>query len=191
MFLQYHGVDFVLVERRDGASVLPRSRGVHSRTVEMFRQVGVEEQVQRAAASALARGAFGGAQHGTTVLDSEASDLRGLAGCLGGDDSTTCWPPTAPEARWGRVPTPDNAADRARQLDAGAITRVPHDWLDHDGRQVSTLDLCGPGFTVLAHADGSAWRAAAAAARSDQGLCPATLTSVLRRITGQAPNDRT
>jgi 2-polyprenyl-6-methoxyphenol hydroxylase-like FAD-dependent oxidoreductase len=48
LFLQYHGVGFVLVERRDRASVLPRSRGVHTRTVEMFRQVGLEDRVQQA-----------------------------------------------------------------------------------------------------------------------------------------------
>ncbi|HVV18852.1 MAG TPA: FAD-dependent monooxygenase [Pseudonocardiaceae bacterium] len=71
LFLQYHGVDFVLVERRSGASVLPRSRGVHTRTVEFYRQIGIEDRVQEAAASALKAGAFGGARTGTSILDSE------------------------------------------------------------------------------------------------------------------------
>ena len=44
--------------------------------------------------------------------------------------------------------------------------RLPHLWLHRDGRQVSTLDVLGPGFTLLTDADGGGWRAAAAAAGS-------------------------
>jgi putative polyketide hydroxylase len=75
LFLQYHGVGFVLVERRDRASVLPRSRGVHTRTVEMFRQVGIEDRVQQVGASALKMGAFGGARRGTSLLDAESINI--------------------------------------------------------------------------------------------------------------------
>jgi putative polyketide hydroxylase len=75
LFLQYHGVGFVLVERRDRASVLPRSRGVHTRTVEMFRQVGIEDRVQQAGASALQMGVFGGARIGKSLLAAEAIDI--------------------------------------------------------------------------------------------------------------------
>ena len=71
LFLRYHGVDCVLVERREKASVLPRSRGVHTRTVEMFRQIGIEDQVQEVARSALKAGAFGGARSGATMADAE------------------------------------------------------------------------------------------------------------------------
>ena len=78
LLLQYHEVDFVLVERRAGASVLPRSRGVHVRTVEMFRQLGIEDRVQEVAATALKAGAFGGARHGRNLIDSEALDLKNL-----------------------------------------------------------------------------------------------------------------
>jgi 2-polyprenyl-6-methoxyphenol hydroxylase-like FAD-dependent oxidoreductase len=78
LFLQYHRVPFVLVERRDGPSVLPRSRGVHVRTVELYRQIGIEDRVQEAAASALKMGAFGGARRGATLLDSEAIDIGAL-----------------------------------------------------------------------------------------------------------------
>ncbi|TDW76608.1 FAD-dependent monooxygenase [Kribbella pratensis] len=78
LLLQYHEVDFVLVERRTGASVLPRSRGVHVRTVEMFRQLGIEDRVQEVAATALKAGAFGGARHGRNLIDSEALDLKNL-----------------------------------------------------------------------------------------------------------------
>jgi 2-polyprenyl-6-methoxyphenol hydroxylase-like FAD-dependent oxidoreductase len=40
-------------------------------------------------------------------------------------------------------------------------TRAPHFWLKRDGRAISTLDLFGPGFTLLAGLEGQAWSAAA------------------------------
>jgi putative polyketide hydroxylase len=79
LFLQYHGVGFLLVERRDRAPVLPRSRGVHTRTVEMFRQIGIEDRVQEAGASALKMGAFGGARRGPSLLDAEAINIGGTS----------------------------------------------------------------------------------------------------------------
>jgi flavin-dependent dehydrogenase len=75
-------------------------------------------------------------------------------------------------ARYGIV-TPENAGDVAQQLDGGAImtrynyeggivdeltgqvgTRVPHVWLANGQ---STLDLCGPDFTILAGPDSPDW----------------------------------
>lgn len=72
LFLQYHGVDSVLVERRNGSAVLPRGRGVHTRTVELFRQLGVEDRVKEVGATAAKWGTFGGGRLGSTILDSEA-----------------------------------------------------------------------------------------------------------------------
>jgi putative polyketide hydroxylase len=77
LFLHDQGVETLLVERRARPSVLPRSRGVHTRTVELFRQIGIEERVQQAAESALKMGAFGGARQGTTLLDATALDIGG------------------------------------------------------------------------------------------------------------------
>jgi putative polyketide hydroxylase len=77
LFLHDKGVETLLVERRARPSVLPRSRGVHTRTVELFRQIGIEERVQQAAESALKMGAFGGARQGTTLLDATALDIGG------------------------------------------------------------------------------------------------------------------
>jgi putative polyketide hydroxylase len=37
-------------------------------------------------------------------------------------------------------------------------TRAPHYWLQRDGQRVSTLDLFGRDFTLLAAADGAQWR---------------------------------
>ncbi|MEA2626506.1 MAG: putative polyketide hydroxylase, partial [Candidatus Binatota bacterium] len=52
--------------------------------------------------------------------------------------------------------------------------RAPHVWLERGGARSSTLDLFGPGFTMLAGADGQAWLrgAAAAAARVGVPLSP-------------------
>jgi 2-polyprenyl-6-methoxyphenol hydroxylase-like FAD-dependent oxidoreductase len=40
-------------------------------------------------------------------------------------------------------------------------TRAPHLWLDRDGERVSTLDLCGAGFVLLAGPDADLWLQAA------------------------------
>ena len=42
--------------------------------------------------------------------------------------------------------------------------RAPHAWLERDGTRLSTIDLLGDGFVLLAGADGAAWREAAVAA---------------------------
>ncbi|QIS07007.1 monooxygenase [Nocardia brasiliensis] len=78
LFLEYHGVPAILVEKRTDASVLPRSRGVHTRTVELFRQLGIETRVQQAAARVLQAGHFGGASRGATLTTAEPLDLTAL-----------------------------------------------------------------------------------------------------------------
>jgi 2-polyprenyl-6-methoxyphenol hydroxylase-like FAD-dependent oxidoreductase len=47
------------------------------------------------------------------------------------------------------------------ELNGQAGTRVPHLWLDRDGRRASTLDLLDGGFVLLAGVDGAAWQKAA------------------------------
>ena len=44
-------------------------------------------------------------------------------------------------------------------------TRAPHLWIERDGRRISTLDLFGTAFVVLASPRGRAWLDAAADAR--------------------------
>lgn len=62
--------------------------------------------------------------------------------------------------------------DLERDLDGTPGSRVPHAWLEMEGRRVSTLDLAGPGFALLAGAEARDWCAAArtAAARLDVDL---------------------
>lgn len=40
-------------------------------------------------------------------------------------------------------------------------SRAPHLWLERDGKPVSTLDLFGPNYTLLAAPDGARWAEAA------------------------------
>jgi putative polyketide hydroxylase len=49
-------------------------------------------------------------------------------------------------------------------------TRVPHVWVQHGGRRVSTLDLLDGSFTLLTAEDGAAWAAAAAGASAALGI---------------------
>ena len=48
--------------------------------------------------------------------------------------------------------------------------RAPHAWIERDGEWLSTLDLFGPQFTVVAGRDGRSWIEAAAAARARLGV---------------------
>jgi hypothetical protein len=48
--------------------------------------------------------------------------------------------------------------------DAG--NRAPHIWVEHEGRRVSTLELFGKGFVLIAGADGTRWLEATAKAAS-------------------------
>ena len=48
-------------------------------------------------------------------------------------------------------------------------SRAPHVLVPRDGERVSTLDLFGEGFVLLAGADGAAWRAAAVGAAGPPG----------------------
>jgi 2-polyprenyl-6-methoxyphenol hydroxylase-like FAD-dependent oxidoreductase len=51
LFLRHHGVDSVLVERHPGTSPQPKARRINLRTMETFRQIGIEGEVTKAAAA--------------------------------------------------------------------------------------------------------------------------------------------
>ena len=71
LFLQQLGVAAVVIEKELTFSPLPRSRGIHTRTMELFRQLGLEEAVKQAAAAAWKQGQFGGARCGRSVLEAQ------------------------------------------------------------------------------------------------------------------------
>ncbi|WP_433729228.1 FAD-dependent monooxygenase [Nocardia sp. CA-129566] len=86
LFLEYHSVPYVLVERRAKTSVLPKARGLHTRTTELFRQVGVADRVERAAATALRAGSFGGASTGATLIAAQPLDISHLGRAMAAAD---------------------------------------------------------------------------------------------------------
>jgi putative polyketide hydroxylase len=70
---------------------------------------------------------------------------------------------------------------RAAAADADAVslvedlrgqpgTRVPHVWAHSDGRRVSTLDLIGPGFTLLTRGEVGRWLGAASSSSDTLGV---------------------
>jgi hypothetical protein len=67
-------------------------------------------------------------------------------------------------------PGDDAAPLHPRELDGRPGTRAPHVWVDRAGQPVSTLDLFGRNFTLLAGARGHAWRDQAQAAQARLGV---------------------
>ena len=68
------------------------------------------------------------------------------------------------------TPADPDAVSLVDELRGQPGTRVPHVWVQHGGRRVSTLDLLGAGFTLLTAEDGASWVDAAAAASAGFGL---------------------
>jgi 2-polyprenyl-6-methoxyphenol hydroxylase-like FAD-dependent oxidoreductase len=48
LLLSRHGIPSLLVERHPGTAILPKARGINARTMEMYRQCGVEEAIRQA-----------------------------------------------------------------------------------------------------------------------------------------------
>jgi 2-polyprenyl-6-methoxyphenol hydroxylase-like FAD-dependent oxidoreductase len=55
-------------------------------------------------------------------------------------------------------------------LDGRPGTRAPHIWIEKQGQRISTLDLFGKGFVLLAGSDGNAWCKAASTVAVDLGI---------------------
>jgi 2-polyprenyl-6-methoxyphenol hydroxylase-like FAD-dependent oxidoreductase len=64
----------------------------------------------------------------------------------------------------------DKVHDDPRQTFGRPGSRAPHLWLERDGKRLSTIDLTGGSFVVLAGPQGEAWCHAARAAASKLGL---------------------
>jgi 2-polyprenyl-6-methoxyphenol hydroxylase-like FAD-dependent oxidoreductase len=47
ILLSQHGVRSLLVERHPGTAILPKARGINARTMEMYRQHGIEQAIRR------------------------------------------------------------------------------------------------------------------------------------------------
>ena len=67
---------------------------------------------------------------------------------------------------------PEDAHEDPRVSLGRPGSRAPHLWLERDGRRVSSLDLFGDGFVLLAGPDGEAWRGADVAVAGRFGETP-------------------
>lgn len=61
------------------------------------------------------------------------------------------------------TPADSHAVSLVEELRAQPGTRLPHAWVQHAGRRISTLDLVGPGFTLFTGSSGTPWASAAGA----------------------------
>jgi hypothetical protein len=68
------------------------------------------------------------------------------------------------------TPADPDAASLVEALRGQPGTRVPHVWVQRDGRRMSTLDLLGHDFTLLTAEDGAPWAQAATAASAALGV---------------------
>lgn len=79
LFLQRHRVPFILVERSQTGSPLPRARGFSARTLELYRSVGLQDDIEAVAKTAWKQGKFGGARRGRSMLEAESLPLADIA----------------------------------------------------------------------------------------------------------------
>ena len=78
LFLARQGIRSILVERHPGTSILPRARGVNGRTMELMRELGLEDPIRAAGASlAPALGIYSGASL-VQVLDARGAGASAL-----------------------------------------------------------------------------------------------------------------
>jgi hypothetical protein len=56
------------------------------------------------------------------------------------------------------------------ELDGHPGRRIPHVWLERQGQRLSTLELLGSGFVLLAGGDGKVWYDAAQTLASSRGI---------------------
>ncbi|QBD81208.1 FAD-dependent oxidoreductase [Ktedonosporobacter rubrisoli] len=61
-------------------------------------------------------------------------------------------------------------SEASQNLDGHPGTRAPHLWVEHQGRRISTLDLYGKGFVLLAGAQAADWRDASRHVSNRLGL---------------------
>jgi hypothetical protein len=61
-------------------------------------------------------------------------------------------------------PTDPDEVQLVDELGAQPGTRIPHAWVHRGGQRLSTLDLLGPRFSLLAGDEGALWHEAAAKA---------------------------
>ena len=93
LFLAWHGIPSLLVERHAGVSPHPRAFTFNMRTMEQFRQVGTEEAIRRKASphfqnsSILRAESLAGRELTSFTEDTTSSDLSSVSGCIISQDA--------------------------------------------------------------------------------------------------------
>src|SRR5579885_1862053 len=92
LFLSWHGIPSLLVERHAGISPHPRAFNFNARTMELFRSVGVEETIRQAEppayknSSVLQAESLAGKEFGWITQDTTGTQLSPVEGSLTGQD---------------------------------------------------------------------------------------------------------
>lgn len=93
IFLSWHGISSLLVERHAGISPHPRAFNFNMRTMEFFRAVGVEEAIRRKAppdfqSSSIVRAeSLAGRELHSITQDTTSSEISPICGCIIGQDA--------------------------------------------------------------------------------------------------------
>lgn len=93
LFLSWHGIPSLLVEKHAGTSPHPRAFNFNIRTMELFRLVGAEGAVRRKApphfqnSSILRAESLAGRELGSITQDTTSSDISPVSGCIIGQDA--------------------------------------------------------------------------------------------------------
>lgn len=90
----------------------------------------------------------------------------------GGGDPTAMLVPVLSYHYASQAIVPDGTEPQFEGLDLSGRpgTRAPHVWLEQNGQRISSLDLFGDGFVLLAGSEGAAWREAAHAAGEQMNI---------------------
>src|SRR5258708_3241008 len=93
LFLSWHGISSLLVERHTGISPHPRAFNFNMRTMELFRQVGTEGAIRQKApahfqnSSILLAESLVGRELRSFTEDTTSSDISPVAGYIIGQDA--------------------------------------------------------------------------------------------------------
>jgi putative polyketide hydroxylase len=86
LFLLHQGIPSLLIEQHASTSILPRARGIHFRTMEFYREIGLDEAIHATGASVIKQGKFGGFLIGKTLICAERQQLAMIAPSQPGAD---------------------------------------------------------------------------------------------------------
>ena len=88
LFLAWHGIPSLLIERHADVSPHPRAFNFNTRTMELFRSVGAEEAIRGQApphfqqSSILRAESLAGQELGSFSQDTTSSDISPIPGCI-------------------------------------------------------------------------------------------------------------